>query len=83
MITATVTQKGAMYVYEVREDGEIRKNAGRTSAHRYTHIHVQRWHGDPDNNKWAARYTKQPRKLGAKLEYGYIAEIVEIVEAPQ
>jgi hypothetical protein len=87
-ITATVEPKGAKFLYRVFVDGELRKGYPMTSkVGDYRFVLVQRWrpigdeseYGAPD--QWAARFSRKPKPLGAKIEYGYCAEVVAIVEA--
>jgi hypothetical protein len=75
-ITATAEQIKKGWRYRVFVDGVERESARRTSQHAYTHVHIQRW--EFDSEAWAARYTKVPKKIGSKLEYGYIADVIPI-----
>jgi hypothetical protein len=90
--TATVEPKGSKFLHTLRLDGEI--VATRTSARRYEFIHIQRWglvgedkpmaypagSNAGDATQFAPRYSAKPKPVGAKIEYGFNAQNVAIVE---
>lgn len=78
-IAATVEQKGAKYVYRVYVDGIEQPSQGRTSKKLYRYVLVQKWHGDPDPDDFAARYSTKEKMRGHKIEYGYCAASIPIL----
>lgn len=93
-ITATKTRKGNKFEYHVYFDGELREGYPMTSkVADYEYVLVQRWSpvgvsrlesdgrtdlGDPE--QFAARFSRKPKDIGAKIEYGYCAQVVKIEE---
>jgi hypothetical protein len=80
-IKVTRERHGKKTWYFIYEDGVLRKGYPMKSTREYTHVHVQRWEGDEDPDAWAARFTASPKKIGSKIEYGYVADILPIEEA--
>lgn len=82
-ITATrTTLANGKHRIEVREGGQVVDT--RTTTHDYRYVLVQRWapvgaEGEyGEAGKWAPRYSAKPKKVGARMEYGYIAQVVAI-----
>jgi hypothetical protein len=94
-ITATKTAlPNGKTRYEVFVNGELDQRRSMTSkVADYEIIHVQRWAAEGDHSRkasdgssygdgdhFAARFSRKPRPVGSKLEYGFVAANVQIQE---
>ena len=76
-ITAYAEPHGSKTWYYVLVDGQLREGYPMKSTRTYSHIHIQRWEGAPED-EWAARFTASPKPIGSKIEYGYVSEVIPI-----
>lgn len=80
-IKITAEPHGKKTWYYVYVDGQLRVGYPMKSTRTYTHVHIQRWEGADEPDEFAVRFTAKPKKLGGKIEYGYIAAIIPIEPA--